>query len=313
MLTVQFYRKCSQSPCFCIFAEVKKYKLTKSEFKALWEKVKYKTTFNVNFDSDSLIKECIRALDDRLKVSRGKLIYSKAKLTMNIGGVAHDDGVSYVSALDDHVETLPDIVGYLQNETNLTRKSIVRILTGTNKLRWFKVNPQKFIEGCIDIINEQMRLHIIDGIKYDKIADTEFYSQELFENEELFGYLKSNLKESSKSPYEYVVYDSATESKLANEFEKSNNIEVYAKLPNWFKIDTPLGTYNPDWAILWKDGNEEKLYFVVESKGSTGLFDLRHKEIAKIECGKRHFKAIGSQMVEAANMEDVENFALGKD
>ena len=205
---------------------------------------------------------------------------------------------------------LPDIVGYLQNETQLTRKSIVKILTGTTRLRYFKINPQKFIEGCIDIINEQMRMHIIDGIQYKKIDNTEYYSQELFENEELFGYLKNNLKESTKSPYDYVVYDSNVESTLANDFENSDNISVYAKLPNWFKIDTPLGTYNPDWAILWKDNNEEKLFFVVESKGSTGLFDLRPKEQGKIDCGKKHFTALDSEMIVAASMDDVTNQVL---
>lgn len=287
--------------------------LDSPEFKELWNKIKYKTTFNVNFDSESLIKECIRGLNDRLKVSRGKLIYSKASVQMNIGGIAHEEKENYVSTIDEEVDSLPDIVGYLQNETNLTRKSIVRILIGTNRLPLFKINPQKFIEGCIDIINEQMKLHIIDGIKYDKISDTEFYSQELFDNEELFGYLKSNLKESGKSPYEYVVYDSDIESKLVHEFEKSNNISVYAKLPDWFKIDTPLGTYNPDWAILWKDGGDEKLYFVVESKGSTGLFDLRPKESGKIACGKKHFEALGSEMIEAANMTDVVTYATGSE
>ncbi len=157
-----------------------------------------------------------------------------------------------------------------------------------------------------------MRLHIIDGIKYKKIGDADYYSQELFENEELFGYLKNNLKESTKSPYDYVVYDSGVESKLAQEFETNDNISVYAKLPNWFKIDTPLGTYNPDWALLWKDEHEEKLFFVVETKGSTGLWDLRPKEAGKIECGKKHFKALGSDMVVAANMEDIEDFAISK-
>ena len=120
------------------------------------------------------------------------------------------------------------------------------------------------------------------------------------------------MKESSKSPYNYVVYDSNVESKLAKEFENSENISVYAKLPDWFKIDTPLGTYNPDWAIMWKDQDEEKLFFVVESKGSTGLFDLRPKEAGKIKCGKRHFNAIGSKMIVATEMADVEDYALSK-
>jgi type III restriction enzyme len=140
----------------------------------------------------------------------------------------------------------------LQNETNLTRKSIVRILQGCRNLKYFKINPQKFIEGCISIINEQMRLHIVDGIVYKRIGDHDYYSQELFENEELIGYLKSNMVESSKSPFEYVVHDSAVESAMANDFEANDNIKVYTKLPNWFKIETPLGTYNPDWAILFE-------------------------------------------------------------
>lgn len=107
-----------------------------------------------------------------------------------------------------------------------------------------------------------------------------------------------------------MIYDSNVESKLADEFEKNQNISVYAKLPDWFKIDTPLGSYNPDWAILWKDDNEEKLFFVVEYKGSTGLFDLRPKVQAKIACGKKHFSAIGSEMIVTADISDVENYAL---
>lgn len=225
---------------------------------------------------------------------------------MSIGGVQSDgEATTYSENIEGNVQALPDIVGYLQNETQLTRKSIVKILTGINKLEYFKVNPQKFIEGCIDIINEQMQLHIVDGISYHKIGDAEYYSQELFQNEELFGYIESNLKESEKTPYDYVIYDSGVESRLASEFENSDNISVYAKLPNWFKIDTPLGTYNPDWAILWKDGGEEKLYLVVESKGSTGLFDLRPKEQGKINCGKKHFEMLDTKMIVATELGDV--------
>lgn len=289
--------------------------LDSAEFKELWERVKYKTTFSVNYDSEALIKECINAIDKRLKISRGKLVYTTTDILVTKGGVTADEDSkkTEIGNLDVEVELLPDIVGYLQNETQLTRKSIVKILTGTSRLKYFKINPQKFIEGCVDIINEQMRLHIIDGIQYKKIGDSEYYSQELFDNEELFGYLHSNLKESTKSPYEYVVFDSKTvEAPLVKEFEQSDNISVYSKLPDWFKIDTPLGTYNPDWAILWKDENEEKLFFVVESKGSTNLLDLRTKESSKIECGQKHFESIGSEMIVAKEFDDIANHALAK-
>lgn len=290
--------------------KVNKMILDSPEFRELWERVKFKTTFSVNFDSEKLIKQCISAIDSQLKITRGKLTYTKGTLTMDAGGVGVSNLVNESETLYGEVERLPDIIGYLQNETQLTRKSIVKILTGTSRLKYFKANPQKFIEGCVDIINEQMRMHIIDGIKYQRLGDAEFYSQELFENQELFGYLQSNLKESSKSPYTYVVYDSNIESKLAQQFEESKNISVYAKLPDWFKIDTPLGTYNPDWAVMWKDKDEEKLFFVVESKGSTGLFDLRPKEQAKIDCGMAHFEAVGSQMIVASSIEDVEEFVI---
>jgi len=286
--------------------------LESPEFKALWDKVKFQTTFSVDFDSASLIDKCIQAIDSGMKIARGKLIYTKADVAITEGGLDVDEESikKQTSVLDTEITQLPDIVGYLQNETNLTRKSIVSILTGSKKLRYFKINPQKFIEECIKIINEQMQHHIIDGIKYEKIDDATFYSQELFNNEELFGYIESNLKESTKSPYEHVVYDSNIESSLVTSFEQSDNISVYAKLPSWFKIDTPLGTYNPDWAILWNDGNDEKLYFVVESKATTNLFDLRNKESRKIDCGKAHFQAIGSTMIVADGMEEIENYAL---
>jgi type III restriction enzyme len=287
--------------------------LDSPEFKELWERVKFKTTFSVDYDSDKLINECINAIDDRLRVSRGKMYYTKAMVSMTIGGLEAEESLTQVSNLEQTSEPLPDIVGYLQNETQLTRKSIVKILTGSNKLNYFKINPQKFIEGCVDIINEQMKFHIVDGIQYKKIGDAEFYSQELFDNEELFGYLNSNLKESEKSPYEYVVYDSGKESSLVEYFEKSANIPVYAKLPDWFKIDTPLGTYNPDWAIQWKDDEGDKLFFVVESKGTMELnLGLRGKESSKIKCGKAHFNALDSEMIVAAGAEDIETYALGK-
>lgn len=293
--------------------KVNKEVLLSPEFKELWDKIKYKTTFSVNYDSDKLIKECINAIDERLIVSKGKLLYSKALLGMTIGGLVADEKANNISLLDNSEEPLPDIISYLQNETQLTRKSIVNILTGSKKLSYFRRNPQKFIEGCIDIINEQMRMHIVDGIQYKKIGDAEFYSQELFQNEELSGYLDSNLQKSTRSPYEYVVYDSNTESELVKYFETSENVTVYAKLPSWFKIETPLGTYNPDWAVHWKDNSVEKLFFVVESKGSTELdLDLRGKEKSKIICGKAHFKAIGSEMIVAKDKKEIQDYAMSK-
>lgn len=272
--------------------KVKEHILDNAEFKALWDKIKYKTTYSVNFDTQKLIDACIKNINDRLVVSRGKLIYNKVDLKITRGGLLTTDETTEYGIINEHVDVLPDIVSYLQNETQLTRKSIVKILTNCINLNYFKVNPQKYIEGCIDIINEQRRLHIVDGIVYKKIGDQAYYSQELFRNETLTGYLSKNMIASTKSPYDYVVFDSAIESELTKEFEKNRNVKVYAKLPNWFTIDTPLGRYIPDWAVLFEIDGEEQLYFVVESKGTMGFEFLRPSEQGKIECGKAHFNEL---------------------
>jgi len=298
--------------------KVKEHILDNAEFLALWDNIKFRTTYSVNFDAQKLIDACIKNINERLVVSRGKLIYNKVDIHVTKGGLLTTDEKSEYSVINEHVEVLPDIVSYLQNETQLTRKSIVKILTSCTNLDFFKINPQKYIEGCIDIINEQRRLHIIDGIVYKKIGDNDYYSQELFKNETLTGYLKKNMQESTKSPFEYVVYDSGIESALAQEFEKNNNVKVYTKLPDWFKIDTPLGTYNPDWAVLFELDGEEQLFFVVESKGSMGFEFLRPAEQGKIECGKAHFKELATQtnsnvkLVCVSNHEEFINIALSK-
>lgn len=300
-----------------VTVKVKEAVLDDPEFKLLWERVKYKTTYSVQFDSQKLIDACIKHINDRLIVSSGKLIYNKVDLQLTKGGLTASEPKNEFGRVTQEVSVLPDIVSYLQNETQLTRRSIVKILQGCTNIKYFKINPQKYIEGCIDIINEQMRLHIVDGIVYKKIGDNVFYSQELFKTEELTGYLKSNMMASTKSPFEYVVYDSGIESALAKEFEKNNNVKVYAKLPRWFTIETPLGNYNPDWAVLFEIDGDEQLFFVVESKGSMGYEFLRPSEQGKIDCGKAHFRELAKQsisnvkLVYVSNMDDFTNIAMG--
>ena len=279
------------------------------EFKNLWDKVKFKTTYSVDFKSKKLISECIKNINNRLIVNGGKLSYDKIKLDITEGGVTFNEPKTNYDVVRQEVAVLPDIISYLQNETRLTRKSIVEILQGCENLNYFKINPQKYIEGCIDIINEQMRLHIVDGIVYKRIGENEFYSQELFENEELSGYLKSNMVESSKSPFEYTIYDSGIEKDLSREFERNNNVKVYTKLPDWFKIETPLGNYNPDWAVLFEIDDKEQLYFVVESKGTLGYDFLRPSEQGKIDCGKKHFEELSKSTNSNIKLELVTNGA----
>ena len=163
------------------------------------------------------------------------------------------------------------------------------------------------------MIQRTMRHFVVDGIKYEKIGNDSYYAQEIFEEQELAGYLNQNLQESKKGVYDYVIYDSDVEKNFAISFENNEMIKVYAKLPSFFKIDTPLGSYNPDWAVVIEKDGDEKLYFVVETKSSLFTDALRPAEQAKIDCGIAHFDALGDdvQFIKATRMRDVEDVVYG--
>ena len=263
------------------------------EFKQLWDRIKHKTTYRVHFDNERLIRDCVRAVQDAPAIPKTRLQWRKADLAIGKAGVQANerDGAATVVLNEGDIE-LPDILTELQNRTQLTRRSIHRILKESERLKDFERNPQAFIDLAAEAINRRKRLAIIDGIKYEKIGEAEFYAQELFESEELTGYLKNILESEKKSLYEQVVYQSGTEKSFAEDLEHNDDVKLYAKLPAWFKVPTPLGTYNPDWAVLVERDGAERLYLVVETKSGLFADDVREKEHAKIECGKAHFKAL---------------------
>lgn len=274
------------------------------EFKELWDRIKYQTTYSVDFSSEKLIEECCNEMQRSLSVSSAQLIYTKAGFDIHAGGIVTEESDRYAVSLDSHKENIPDIIAYLQNQTNLTRKTIVEILIRSKTLDLFKKNPQRYMEQVSSIISSKMRLLIVDGIKYTKIGDDKYYAQELFENKELTGYLSKNMIASKKSVYEYVIYDSGNEETFATSFENNKSVKLYAKLPNWFKIPTPLGSYNPDWAVLIERDGVDKLYFVLETKGDIMFDALRPTEDAKIQCGIKHFEALGNDVI----FEKADNF-----
>jgi type III restriction enzyme len=267
--------------------------LHSEEFKALWDRIKHKTTYRVQFDNDKLIESCIQALRDAPAIPKTRLQWRKADIAIGKAGIeaTEREGAQTV-VLDEADIELPDLLTELQDRTQLTRRTIHRVLTGSGRLDDFKRNPQAFIELAGEAINRCKRLAVVDGIKYQRLGDEYYYAQELFEQEELTGYLKNMLTETTKSVYEQVVYDSGTEADFADALEKNDAIRVYAKLPGWFKVPTPLGAYNPDWAVLVEKDGAERLYLVVETKSGLFTDDLRDKERAKIECGKAHFRAL---------------------
>lgn len=264
-----------------------------AEFKALWDKIKHRTTYRVQFDNEALIATCIQAVKDLPVVMKTRLQWRKADLAIGKGGIGtNETAASAPIVLEEHDIELPDILTELQDRTQLTRRSLVRILTDSERLDDFKKNPQQFIDLVADSVNRAKRMALVDGIKYQRIGDEAYYAQELFNQEELTGYLK-NMLPATMAVYEYVVYDSGSVEKgFAEDLEKNEAVKVYAKLPGWFRVPTPLGTYNPDWAVLVDVDGTEKLYFVVETKGSLFDEDLRDKESAKIKCGKAHFEAL---------------------
>ncbi len=264
------------------------------EFKALWDRIKHQTTYRVQFDNAKLVADCIAALQKAPVITKARLQWRKADISIGKAGVAATEKAGAATVVLDEADIeLPDLLTDLQDRTQLTRRTIVSILTGSGRLDDFKRNPQQFIELTAETINRCKRLALVDGIKYQKLGDQHVYAQELFEKEELTGYLKNMLLDTQKSIYEHVVYDSIIERDFADGLEKNDAIKLYAKLPGWFKVPTPLGTYNPDWAVLVEEDGTQHLYFVVETKSSLFTDDLRDKESAKIECGKAHFTALG--------------------
>ena len=266
--------------------------LDSAEFKALWDRIKHKTTYRVSFNNEALLENSAAALRKAARIPRTRLQWRKADIAIGQAGVeaTETDGAATVVLEVTEIE-LPDLLTELQDRTQLTRRSIHRILVGSRRLDDFRRNPQQFIELAAQAINRCKQKALVDGIKYQRIGDASYYAQELFQQEELTGYLK-NMLDSEKSVYEKVVYESAIEQRFADGLEKNAAVKVYAKLPGWFTVPTPLGTYNPDWAVLIDSEAGERLYLVVETKGSTLLDDLRLAETAKIECGKAHFKAL---------------------
>ena len=268
------------------------------EFNDLWDRIKYKTTYSVSLDSKKLIQKAI----DKIKVMEGisarKTRTEKANIYTERKGITGEGKGFRVTEVENEKRKMPDILRYLQDHTMLKRKTLIDILIQSERLDDFKKNPQAFMEAVVKIINKEKQNMIVDGIKYEKIGEHDYFSQSLFEEQELIGYLKQNAVAvtGNKSIYNYIQYDSNVEKSFAEDLDKDEDVKLYVKLPSSFIIETPLGNYNPDWAILLDKDGVEKLYFIIETKGTTDLDGLRLRESAKIKCGKKHFEALQSEV-----------------
>jgi len=271
----------------------KQIKLTKNlvldeNFKALWDKIKQKTRYSVDYDTGELIKRAGKKIKD-IAVSRPKLIRSKADIEIDAASVKAELTSQSGKELFGEIHGIPDILSYIQSKTRLTRDTICRILIESGRIEDVFINPQQFMDKVSEEIINVLREMMVDGIKYEKIAGS-YWDQMLFESEELSGYLDDLFKvaKKNKTIYDYIEVDSTIEREFTAECEKRDDIKFYFKLPFWFKIETPLGTYNPDWAIVFE--NDKRIYFVAETKGTTRLDDLTPNEQDKIKCGRKHFE-----------------------
>ncbi|MDE2730993.1 MAG: DEAD/DEAH box helicase family protein [Bacteroidota bacterium] len=281
------------------------------DFKALWDRIKQKTTYRVEFSSRDLIERCIRALGRAPTIPRARLQWRKANLSIGRAGVQSEqkEGAQTIALSESGFE-LPDVLTELQDRTQLTRRTLCRILIGSGRLDDFKRNPQAFIERAAACINRAKHLELANGIRYQRLDDSHIYRQELFEQEDLSGYLSNMLSTTRKSVYKEVVYESETEKRFAEDLERHDAVRLYTKLPGWFTVPTPLGPYNPDWAVLVNRDGIERLYFVVETKGSRYAEDLRPAENAKVICGRAHVGALqgensSPQYIVARTVEDI--------
>ena len=286
----------------------------KKEFQELWNKINVKSIYEVDFDSNELIEKSIKAINEKLVISkmRVRITEGEQKNTMSISQLKSDNsmvvGKERNEVYEDFVpvSTKYDLIGSISNDTGLTRHTIIEILRNikVDVFEQFKYNPEEFIRKASNLINDEKATTIIDGITYNKADDK--YSNEIFTENNLSGKLGVNAIEVKKHIYDYVITDSDVEMEFAKKLEQGE-VTIYAKLPNGFKIRTPFGNYNPDWALVFDNKDIKYIYFIAETKGSMQSAQLKGAEKGKIECARKHFKSISGDSVKYGVVDSYEH------
>ncbi len=255
------------------------------KFREIWDKIKYQTTYKVDYDTLELIKNAAKTVRLMPETKTAAIKTTKTALEFDETGIVAEIKASYTTVIDG-IFSIPDVLFYIQERTELTRSTILEILIQSGRIREIMINPQLFLDNAVSAINDVLTDLMIDGIKYEKIGSKE-YEMRLFEEYEIhMNELTFQISKQDKTIYNnFVPLDSNVEYDFAKECENRDDIEFYFKLPFWFKIQTPVGNYNPDWALIKK--NEKTVYFVAETK-SAGQ-ELRASEKRKIKCGYAHF------------------------
>ena len=277
--------------------EVNKENIARKEFLSLWNQINRKTAYQVTFDDAELVEQAVEYINEKLVVSQP--VYN---ITQASAAQMTKDGLDLIVGEDErHQELIDqakiltqyDLLGEIAEKTDLTRKVVAEILTKIDVYKFdkFKQNPEEFILKVSKLINEQKAAQIIKHIQYNILEDE--YDLDLFyDNAETAKLSDTHLLESTKGIYNFVKVDSDIERKFKESLEQYEDVRVYVKLPGKFRISTPLGDYNPDWAIAFREGSVKHIYFVAETKGSMSSLQLKQSEKGKIDCARVHFKAL---------------------
>lgn len=267
----------------------------RADFQELWEQIKHRTRYRVNFDTTDLITRALARIKQIEPIKPPRVATTVVEVDISEAGVSADKQIATRVRDMDLIKVLPDILTFLQKKTELTRHTLAEILKQSGRLGEFKVNPQAFMAAVAKEISRTLHDLMLEGIKYEKVAG-KYWEQSRIEQADEDGIVRylSNLYEvqnRDKSLFDAVEYESEIEKQFARDLDNNENVKLFVKLPGWFKIDTPFGMYNPDWAFVTE--REEKLYFVRETKSTLDSEKRRTKENQKIACGRKHFGALG--------------------
>lgn len=261
-------------------------------FLALWDRIKQKTRYAVELDEAKFITTATKALvaipsqAPQIRTDIATLSFDAEKGILTKARTVRT-GKQFSQSLP-----VPDITQYISNHTGLRQETILKVLVKAGAWEKIRSNPQYMMDKVVEEIKRAMKLMIVDGVKYEKVSGSE-YEMQIFKDAEIESYV-SNLRvvsNTEKTLYDHVAFDSEVENSFASELEARDEVEFYIKLPPQFKIETPLGTYNPDWAIVFF--NDKRLYLVAETKGTNRLDELSLTEQLKIKMGEKHFMAVG--------------------
>jgi type III restriction enzyme len=259
------------------------------KFLQIWDKIKFHTKYSVNYDTAELITFAAKSVKQMPETKKPSVRSNKNRVVITSEGV---EGQLLSDSGNDHYGfplEMPDMLGYIQSKTELTRSTILEVIKKSGRIAEVLINPQFFMDNVVVAIRQVLYELMIEGIKYEKIGG-KVYQMKLFDDNELEIYVDKfthAVTKPEKTIYENLIpLQSDVESQFAKDCESSENVEFYFKLPFWFKINTPIGTYNPDWAVVFKD--EKKIYFIAETKSEDQ--ELRGSERMKIKCGEEHFR-----------------------